>query len=135
MIRGGLRHHPDRRNLSGDDQIAPSCGLDFIDRDAGCDLAQCHAFLCDLEQSEIGGDEIDDTARGRWNCTAFDEARLTISGLVLHRDKDVFGAGRQIHRPANAAALLAGHLPVREIAILRNLISAEHCNIDPAAAD
>ena len=54
---------------------------------------------------------------------------------LLHRDKDVLGAGGEIHRAADAAALLPGHLPIGEIAVLGDLVGAEHGDVDAAAAD
>ena len=47
----------------------------------------------------------------------------------------MFGAGGEVHRAADAAALLAGHLPIGEVAILGHLIGAEHGDVDAAAAN
>src|SRR5260370_1149788 len=59
-----LLRQPDRWDLARDDQVASGGRPHFLDRDAGGDFAQRHAFLRCLEQAEVGGDEIDDAARG-----------------------------------------------------------------------
>src|ERR1700756_2209127 len=87
-----LPRQPDGRNLAGDDQVASRLRPHFLDGDAGGDFAQRHAFRGNLEQSEIGGDQIDDAARGRRDGATLDQARLAVPRLVLHRDKDMFGA-------------------------------------------
>ena len=40
---------------------------------------------------------------------------------------------RQVHRPAYSAALAGGNSPIGEVAVLRDLVSAHHCDIDHAA--
>src|ERR1700722_9638079 len=54
---------------------------------------------------------------------------------LLHRDKDMLGAGGEVHRAADAATLLPGCLPVGEIAIGRDLVGAEYGGVDAAGAD
>src|SRR5580692_2816022 len=120
-----LPRQPDGRDLAGDDQVASGRRPDFLDLYAGGDFTQRHALRGYLEQPEIGGDQIDDAARGGRDGASLDEAGLAVAGLVLHCDKDMFGAGGQIHCAADAAPLLACHLPIREVAVLGDFVGAE----------
>src|SRR5579862_3544883 len=131
--RSGAQPH--RRYLARHEEVAAGGRPDLVDRDAGGDLAQCHALRGDREQAEIGDDEVDDALRRHRDRAALDEARRAAARRLLHRDEDVFGAGRQIHRPADAAALLAGHLPVGEIAVGGDLVGAEHGDVDAPRAN
>src|ERR1700761_2877807 len=49
-----LLSQPDGRHLAGDDQVAAGRGAQVLDRYAGGDFAQSHAFRGYLEQPEIG---------------------------------------------------------------------------------
>src|SRR5258708_41529 len=104
-----LSRHPDRWHFARDQEGAAGCGLDLVDRQARSNLAQGHALSGDLKQPVVGDYQVDDPARRRRDRAAFDKARAAAAGDVLHRQKHVLGAGGEIHRAADAAALLPGH--------------------------
>ena len=89
----------------------------------------------DLEQPEIGDDEIDDAARRHRDGAALDEARRAARVVCSIATKTCLAQAARSIAPPMPPPFWPGHLPVREIAVLGDLVGAEHGHVDAAAAD
>ncbi len=61
--------------------------------------------------------------------------RVTLLGDVLHHDDDALGAVDQVHRAAHPLDHRAGHHPVRDVTLRRDLHGSENRDVDLAAAN
>ena len=118
-----------------DDEGRLRDGLHLLGRVARGDLPHHEALRRDVEEAEVGHYLGDHSHGGHRQRAPLQQPRRALTRGVLERQEHLLGADRQVHRPADAAALAPRRLPVGEVAVLRHFVRAHDGHVDIARAD
>jgi len=118
----------------GDDEVGLGGAADLGHRAVRVDLGEHESSVVELEDAHLRDDQVDAPDCREGQRAASKDLRLALL-RVLHGDDDAFGADDEIHRAAHAGHDLSRDDPVREVARLVDLESAEDGRVHMATPD
>src|SRR6476620_9973162 len=122
------------RHVIGYGELGLCTGNDVLHRDTGGRFEQRRTTTGESDHSQFGNNEIYGPSRSEWQSAFFDDFRLPLR-RVLHRDDYAFGPRYEIHCPTHSGDHFARNHPIRELALLVHLQSAQNGHIDVTSAD
>ena len=108
--------------------------LQVGEADAGELFAQYEAALLDVDDRERSVDAGYAADASERKAAALDQLGLAVFGEMLGDYCYALGAVHQVHGATDCGHAFAADAPIRQVAILRNLVGAEDGNVEMAAA-
>src|SRR3546814_5705500 len=88
-----------------------------------------------VRSAEVRDDRVDDRGPGQRQAATLDDFRVPSLVRMAYDHDDALHPGDQVHRAAHALDHLAGHCPVREIAVVRDFHGTQNRQVDMATAE
>src|SRR5678816_2527348 len=136
LRRVGMEQFTRKKRSRRDEEIAGGLGAHFLDRHAGMELLEHQPFgRHHFEYAQIRDDHVDHALAGDRQRAALQHLRGAVLRGVLHQHHDPADTRDQVHGAAGTLDHLPRHHPVGEVAVFRDLETAEDGEVDVAAAD